>query len=63
VIYKDLRGFIKQVEALGVLRRIDGADPRFEIGGITEVAAGLPECPTPPPRRSARRWRLASIQG
>ena len=27
------------------LRCIDGADPRFEIGGITEVAAGTPECP------------------
>jgi 4-hydroxy-3-polyprenylbenzoate decarboxylase len=40
-----LREFIAQVEGLGALRRIDGADPRFEIGGITEVAAGLPECP------------------
>ena len=45
VIYKDLREFIKQVDALGALRRIDGADPRFELGGITEVAAGSPECP------------------
>jgi len=45
VIYKDLRGFIKQVEMLGALRHIDGADPRFEIGGITEVAAGTAECP------------------
>jgi UbiD family decarboxylase len=45
VIYKDLRGFIKQVDELGALRRIDGADPRFELGGITEVAAGTPECP------------------
>ena len=45
MIYKDLRGFIKQVDELGVLRRIDGADPHFEIGGITEVAAGTPECP------------------
>ncbi|HEY2136838.1 MAG TPA: UbiD family decarboxylase [Xanthobacteraceae bacterium] len=43
--YKDLREFITQVDALGALRRIDGADPRFEIGGITEVAAGQPECP------------------
>ena len=33
------------VDKLGVLRRIMGADPQFEIGGITEVAAGLPECP------------------
>lgn len=45
VIYKDLRGFIKQVDELGVLRRIDGADQRYELGGITEVAAGTAECP------------------
>src|SRR5215216_6405470 len=45
VPYRDLREFIAEVEALGALRRIDGADPRFEIGGITEVAAGLPDCP------------------
>jgi len=44
-MYEDLRGFIGLVDRLGALRRIDGADPRFEIGGITEVAAGLPECP------------------
>ena len=45
VIYKDLRGFIKQVDELGALRRVNGADPRFELGGITEVAAGTGECP------------------
>src|SRR5580692_4785923 len=44
-MYKDLRQFIALVDKLGVLRRIMGADPQFEIGGITEVAAGLPECP------------------
>jgi 4-hydroxy-3-polyprenylbenzoate decarboxylase len=44
-VYKDLREFIAAVDGLGALRRIDGADPRFEIGGITEVAAGLPDCP------------------
>jgi 4-hydroxy-3-polyprenylbenzoate decarboxylase len=43
--YKDLREFITQVDALGALRRISGADPRFELGGITEVAAGQPGCP------------------
>ena len=43
--YKDLRDFITQVEKLGALRRIAGADPKFEIGGITEVAAGQPDCP------------------
>jgi 4-hydroxy-3-polyprenylbenzoate decarboxylase len=45
VSYKDLREFITQVDALGALRRISGADPRFELGGITEVAAGRPDCP------------------
>jgi len=45
VIYKDLRGFIKQVDELGALRRINGADQKYELGGITEVAAGTPECP------------------
>ena len=43
--YVDLRGFIDQVDRLGALRRIDGADPYLEIGGITEVAAALPDCP------------------
>ena len=43
--YRDLRDFIDQVDALGALRRIADADPAFEIGGITEVAAGMPECP------------------
>jgi 4-hydroxy-3-polyprenylbenzoate decarboxylase len=43
--YADLRDFIDRVETLGALRRIDGADPICEIGGVTEVAAGLPECP------------------
>src|SRR6202795_1245928 len=44
-MYKDLREFIVEVEKLKALRRVDGADPRFEIGGITEVAAGQPDCP------------------
>ena len=43
--YQYLREFIAQVDTLGALRRVDGADPRFEIGGITEVAAGQPDCP------------------
>jgi len=45
VSYVDLRGFVDQVDRLGVLRRVDGADAYLEIGGITEVAAGLPDCP------------------
>jgi 4-hydroxy-3-polyprenylbenzoate decarboxylase len=44
-MYRDLRDFIAKVETLGALRHVPGADPLFEIGGITEVAAGLPECP------------------
>jgi 4-hydroxy-3-polyprenylbenzoate decarboxylase len=44
-MYKDLREFIELVDKLNALRRIDGADPRFEIGGITEVAASLPDGP------------------
>jgi len=43
--YRDLRDFIAAVEALGALRRIEGADPHCEIGGITEVAAGMADCP------------------
>jgi len=43
--YADLRGFIALVDELGALRRIEGADPVHEVGGITEIAAGLPECP------------------
>jgi UbiD family decarboxylase len=45
VSYVDLRGFIDEVDSLGALRRINGADPYVEIGGITELAAGLPDCP------------------
>jgi 4-hydroxy-3-polyprenylbenzoate decarboxylase len=44
-MYKDLREFIELVDKLHALRRIEGADPRFEIGAITEVAAGLPGGP------------------
>lgn len=44
-MYKDLREFIARVDDIGALRRVKGADPRFEIGAITEVAAGSPEQP------------------
>src|SRR5262249_39242469 len=44
-MYRDLRVFIAEIEKLGVLRHVKGADLRHEIGGITEVAAGMPECP------------------
>ena len=45
VPFEDLRDFIARVEELGALRRLEGANAVGEIGGITEVAAGLPECP------------------
>jgi UbiD family decarboxylase len=45
VPYRDIREFIAQVDALGALRRIAGADPLYEIGAITEVAAGMADCP------------------
>ena len=45
MIYQDLREFIAEVEKVGMLRHVHGANPHLEIGGITEVAAGLPECP------------------
>ena len=45
VPYRDLREFIAQVDALDALRRIAGADPHHEIGAITEVAAGMADCP------------------
>src|SRR5262249_1628605 len=44
-MYRDLREFIELIERLNALRRIEGADPRFEIGGITEVAAGRTDGP------------------
>jgi 4-hydroxy-3-polyprenylbenzoate decarboxylase len=44
-MYKDLREFITEVDKLGALRHVPGADPMYEIGGITEVAAGLPDGP------------------
>ncbi|MCC6777122.1 MAG: UbiD family decarboxylase [Hyphomicrobiales bacterium] len=44
-MYRDLREFVELVEKLGALRPIRGADPLYEIGGITEVAAGRPDCP------------------
>src|SRR5947209_1290139 len=44
-MYKDLREFIERVDKLGALRRIEGAEARYEIGGITEVAAGRQDGP------------------
>ena len=44
-MYRDLREFIALVDKLRALRRIEGADPRIEIGAITELAAGMPAAP------------------
>ena len=76
-MYQDLREFITLVDKLGALRRIEGADPKFEIGAVTEVAAGSADCPAllfermpgrafafsqmQRQRPRARRWRSASI--
>jgi UbiD family decarboxylase len=44
-MYRNLREFIVEVEKLGALRHVAGVDPHHELGGITEVAAGMSECP------------------
>jgi 4-hydroxy-3-polyprenylbenzoate decarboxylase len=44
-MYRDLREFIDLVDGIGDLKRVSGAELDFEIGGITEVAAGSAECP------------------
>lgn len=43
--FKDLRAFIASVEQFSTLRRVHGADPHLELGGITEIAAGLTDTP------------------
>lgn len=43
--YRDLREFIGLVDGIGDLRRVSGASLDREIGAITEVAAGDPQCP------------------
>lgn len=37
--YKDLRDWVRQVEELGELRRVDGVDWNLEMGAITEIFA------------------------
>ena len=43
--FKDLREFIRRVDEIGELRRVDDADWDVEVGAITEVAARSPHCP------------------
>src|SRR5689334_6340044 len=45
MLFDDLRGFIDQVDKLGALRRLTGANTQSDIGSVTEVAAGQAECP------------------
>ena len=45
--YRDLREWLDQVDQLGELRTIEGADWDLEIGAITEMArkeAKVPPC-------------------
>ena len=35
----DMRGYIKLLESMGELRRIEGADLKTEVGALTELAA------------------------
>jgi UbiD family decarboxylase len=44
-MYRNLREFIALVDKLHTLRRIEGADARFEVGAITELAAGMADAP------------------
>ena len=44
-MHQDFREFVADVERIGELRTVEGADPYLEIGAITEVAAGSPSCP------------------
>ncbi len=34
---QDLRDWIRQVEALGELTRVDGVDPQYELGGLVDL--------------------------
>ena len=44
-MFNDLREFIKQVEQLGEVRVVEGADWDLEIGRITELALSDPKSP------------------
>ena len=43
--YRDLREFIDLLDSAGQLKRVSGARLDYEVGAITEVAAGLPQPP------------------
>jgi UbiD family decarboxylase len=45
VDFYDLRAFLDQVDRLGELRRVRGADLATEVGPITEITAWSPEHP------------------
>ncbi|MDP2726877.1 MAG: UbiD family decarboxylase, partial [Dehalococcoidia bacterium] len=39
MIFKDLRGWVEEVNGMGALLRLDGADWDMEIGALTEIIA------------------------
>jgi len=43
--FTDLREFLDKIDEVGELKRVDGADPKTEIGPITEIAAWTPQHP------------------
>jgi 4-hydroxy-3-polyprenylbenzoate decarboxylase len=43
--FEDLREYIKKIEEIGELKRIDGADPLTEIGPITEIVGWTKDHP------------------
>jgi len=44
--FDDLREYIKKVDEMGELKRVDGADPQTEIGPITEIVGWTKEHPS-----------------
>lgn len=43
--FRDLRAYLQQVEDIGELRWVHGADTKSEIGAITEITAWSPDHP------------------
>lgn len=45
MLFEDLRAYLTEVDKLGELRHVRGADPESEVGPITEITAWSPEHP------------------
>jgi 4-hydroxy-3-polyprenylbenzoate decarboxylase len=43
--FEDLREFIQKIDEIGELTRVDGVDPKTEIGPISEIVAWNPDPP------------------